>query len=76
MKDFKEFLLRGSLVDTAVGLVIAIVTIVPAALAGELSFDWIERPSVRLGRRLEDWMFERSHRQPAIERSLSEGSAP
>jgi peptidoglycan/LPS O-acetylase OafA/YrhL len=60
----------------AVGLVIAIVTIVPAALAGKLSFDWIERPSVRLGRRLEDWLFERSHRQPAIERSLSEGSAP
>jgi peptidoglycan/LPS O-acetylase OafA/YrhL len=60
----------------AVGFVIAIVTIVPAALAGKLSFDWIERPSVRLGRRLEDWLFERSHRQPAIERSLSEGSAP
>ena len=38
----------------AVGLLIAVVTVLPAALAGKLSFDWIERPSVRLGRLLED----------------------
>jgi len=38
----------------AVGLLIAVVTVLPAALAGKLSFDWIERPSVRLGRHLED----------------------
>jgi peptidoglycan/LPS O-acetylase OafA/YrhL len=36
-----------------VGFVIAAVTVPPAALAGKLSFDWVERPSVRLGRRLE-----------------------
>jgi peptidoglycan/LPS O-acetylase OafA/YrhL len=63
-----------------VGFVIAVVTIVAAALFGKLSFDWIERPSVRLGRRLEHWLFERRNGQianrPAIERSLSEGSAP
>ena len=63
-----------------VGFIIAVVTIIPAALAGKLSYDWIERPSVRLGRRLESWLFERRERQtanePAIERPLGEGSAP
>jgi peptidoglycan/LPS O-acetylase OafA/YrhL len=38
----------------AVGLLIAVVTVLPAAFAGKLSFDWIERPSVRLGRHLEE----------------------
>jgi peptidoglycan/LPS O-acetylase OafA/YrhL len=63
----------------AVGFIIAVGTIIPAALAGKLSFDWVERPSVRLGRRLESWLIERRDRQtanePAIERPLSEGSA-
>jgi peptidoglycan/LPS O-acetylase OafA/YrhL len=61
----------------ALGFIIAVATIPLAALAGKLSFDWIERPSVRLGRRLEDWLFERRNRQiadqPTVERSLSEG---
>jgi peptidoglycan/LPS O-acetylase OafA/YrhL len=43
----------------AVGLLIAVVTVLPAALAGKLSFDWIERPSVRLGRRLEELLVTR-----------------
>ena len=44
----------------AVGLLIAVVTVLPAALAGKLSFDWIERPSVRLGRHLEDLVTRRA----------------
>jgi len=38
----------------AIGLLIAVVTVFPAAVAGKLSFDWIEQPAVRLGRHLED----------------------
>jgi peptidoglycan/LPS O-acetylase OafA/YrhL len=49
----------------AVGFLIALATVPPSLLAGKLSFDWIERPAVRLGRKVETWLLERVRRPAA-----------
>jgi len=43
-----------------VGLLIALATVPPTLVAGKLSFDRIERPAVRWGRRVETWLLERA----------------
>ncbi len=46
-----------------VGFLIALVTVPPSLVAGKLSFDWMERPAVRLGRNVEAWLLERVRRR-------------
>jgi peptidoglycan/LPS O-acetylase OafA/YrhL len=49
----------------AVGFLIALATVPPALVAGKLSFDRVERPAVRWGRRVEAWLLERVARPSA-----------
>jgi peptidoglycan/LPS O-acetylase OafA/YrhL len=52
-----------------VGFLIALATVPPSLLAGKLSFDWMERPAVRLGRKVETWLLERVRRPAANRRA-------
>jgi peptidoglycan/LPS O-acetylase OafA/YrhL len=49
----------------AVGFLIALTTVPPTLVAGKLSFDRIERPAVRWGRRVEGWLLEPVLQPPA-----------
>jgi peptidoglycan/LPS O-acetylase OafA/YrhL len=58
-----------------VGFLIALVTVPPSLLAGKLSFDWMERPAVRFGRKVEAWLLERV-RRPATKRQAEPAAGP
>jgi peptidoglycan/LPS O-acetylase OafA/YrhL len=68
----------------AVGFLIALATVPPTLVAGKLSFDRVERPAVRWGRRVEAWLLERVSHPPENrraatargDRQLTDGGGP
>jgi peptidoglycan/LPS O-acetylase OafA/YrhL len=54
-----------------VGFLIALATVPPAVVAGKLSFDRVERPAVRWGRRVEAWLLERVSHPPENRRAAT-----
>jgi len=68
-----------------VGFLIALATVPPTLVAGKLSFDRVERPAVRWGRRVETWLLERVSRSSAearraatarVDRQLPDADGP